>query len=661
MNLSRLPFSKTVMLLLLLLCPLLRAQNWQQNDLIFNPSGIPSPSFSQPRFADLDADGDFDLILGNLADRPMYFENVGSATQPAFQEDEALFQSVRSIDAEMGVCHDLDNDGDLDLISGGYTGLHLYENTGDSQNPQFSAGDSLFAELITGPSPVPTLADIDADGDLDLLVGFSESGLLKLYRNTGTADSAVFSEANSSTIDDIGLYAYPYFCDLDMDSDVDILAGRDGHGFRFYRNTGDSLNPAWQLNSTLFSGLGDASYWNSPCLVDLSGDGKIDLIYGTAAGPLQYYKNSGSNAAPVWTQNQSLFGGVLDVGGASSPDFIDFDHDGDLDMLSGSNLGSIKYFRNTGSAAIPAWQEASSRFSGIKHSIYAAVTAGDVDGDSLIDVIAGDLSGALFFHRNTGSGFQQDASVFSSIDLGDFSAPKLVDMDADADLDLVVGNGAGQLFYFENSGTPDSASWTEIPAYFGDIDVGSNCVPALTDIDGDGDIDLLTGDISGELQFFRHTASGWAEDVSLFAGISGGQNCSPAFADLNGDGKPDLVLGNYGGTFSYFENQNATGIEIAENPGEAQQFSLEAVYPNPFNGEIVFRGRSAAGTILRLEIYDLRGHSVLVRQQPIAGTGEYRFLCRFPEHLASGTYIYHLKARTPQTQRVRQGKIMYLK
>ena len=93
---------------LFMLTPI-QAQPWQQNDVIFNPSGIPSLPFSQPRFADVDADGDFDLILGSTTDRPLYFENTGLPSNPVFQIGNDIFSSVLSLDAEMGVFHDLDN------------------------------------------------------------------------------------------------------------------------------------------------------------------------------------------------------------------------------------------------------------------------------------------------------------------------------------------------------------------------------------------------------------------------------------------------------------------------------------------------------------------------------------------------------------------------
>ena len=90
-----------------------QAQMWQQNDQIFNPSGIPSLPFSQPRFADLDNDQDMDMILGNISGPPLYFENTGSQTSPHFQVGESLFASVQELDCEIGVCAALDADGEV--------------------------------------------------------------------------------------------------------------------------------------------------------------------------------------------------------------------------------------------------------------------------------------------------------------------------------------------------------------------------------------------------------------------------------------------------------------------------------------------------------------------------------------------------------------------
>lgn len=483
-----------------------------------------------------------------------------------------------------------------------------------------------------GNYPVPDLADIDADGDFDLILGLSENGAVLLFTNLGTPSSAAFSMASQQTLGDVGLYAYPVFCDLDQDGDSDILCGRDGQGFVYYQNNGTASIPLWQENNALFSGLGIGTYWNSPDLADLNGDANLDLLYGTASGPLKYYLNTGTNAAPVWQENTSLFGGVIDLGGASSPFCYDWDGDGDFDLLSGTQLGDIKFLRNTGNAFSPAWQQDNAYFSIIDHSIYAAATCGDVSGDGLPEVIVGDLNGHLYYYRNTGMGLQLMPLMFGNIALGGWSVPRLVDLDFDGDLDLAVGNEAGNLYYYENQGTPSQANWVNVPNYFGAIDVSSDCSMSFGDLDEDGDLDFVAGDAWGDLHCYLKDGFGWTANSTLFAGISTNQNAAPALVDIDHDGDLDLVLGDYDGTFSFYRNlrysaavlnpptsltyENVGGIMLnweGPNDGSTSPFEYYRVY---LDGELA--GTTTEGFWL-FDNLNPGNHTLGVSAQYIAG------------------------------------------
>ena len=597
-------------------------QPWQQNDAIFNPSGIPGPPFSQPRFGDLDADGDFDMIIGALQGLPYYLKNTGSATEPHFEQGEDIFIDIYELDAEMGVFFDIDDDSDLDFISGGYTGLHLFLNTGTIYLPTFEKVENFFAGLDVGSNPVPAFADLDNDGDAEMVVGLSESGIVKIYTNTGSPAAAVFSESDVYEVGDVGLYAYPTFCDIDHDGDQDLLVGRDGHGFICYENTGSITSAEWQVNTTWFEGLGFDSYWNSPALVDLNGDSKFDLIHGTDSGPISYFENTGTTSVPEWQENTSLFGGIINVGGASNPCFYDYDKDGDQDMFSGSTMGDIKYYRNTGSDQFPVWEEHSEAFATLKHSIYSAVAIGDVNGDGRADAIVGDLSGKLYYHKNTGMGFTLMNEYLTDIALGGWSAPRLVDFDADGDLDIIAGNEDGVLNYIENQGTALNPVWVLIPGYFAGLNPGSSCIPAIIDLDFDGDLDILCGNLWSELTYYENVEGQWIENPAVFFGVIGHQNTAPAFADLDGDGDPDLILGQYDGILNYYENR-------LMNVGTSWQAARETftIYPNPM------------GDISTLEFYLDVPASVCI--QVIDNTGKL-VMSRDYKHLSSGMHSHML-------------------
>jgi hypothetical protein len=135
--------------------------------------------------------------------------------------------------------------------------------------------------------------------------------------------------------------------------------------------------------------------------------------------------------------------------------------------------------------------------------------------------------------------------------------PALGDLDGDGDLDLVVGEASGELNLFMNEGTAGEPRFVLSEEGWLGIDVGRRSAPTLVDFDGDGDLDLLIGSEDGPLRLWRNVGDAtnprFEEDPSFTIGLH--PMSVPAFADLNGDGRLDLIAGGMAGGLLYWQNR----------------------------------------------------------------------------------------------------------
>jgi hypothetical protein len=249
---------------------------------------------------------------------------------------------------------DIDGDGDLDAFVGNYTGQTLfYRNTGTAEAAVFSAAAvTPFGLPYVGYIARPTLVDIDGDGDLDAFIGNLRGNTL-FARNTASAGATdpVFSapETNPFGLTDGGYYARPTFADIDGDGDLDAFLGNSG-GTLFYRNTASAgaTAPIFSAPETNPFGLTYVGFIASPTLVDIDGDGDLDAFVGNSAGNTLFYRNTASAGAtePIFSAEGTNLFGLTDVGSFASPTFADIDGDGDLDAFVGSGKGNTLFFIN---------------------------------------------------------------------------------------------------------------------------------------------------------------------------------------------------------------------------------------------------------------------------------------------------------------------------
>ena len=184
---------------------------------------------------------------------------------------------------------DLDADGDLDMLIGTWNkGVALYANLGTREDPDFVLQDTTLVKLTRGSNSTPALTDIDGDGDLDLFIGES-SGELNFYRNVGTPQAPSF-ELVTDNFDEIdaGRRSYPTFADIDGDGDEDLLLGREQGGVLLYRRDGSATDPVFVLDPSFTLPLPN---YSTPILVDIDGDGDLDFFSGGLSGGLIFFEN----------------------------------------------------------------------------------------------------------------------------------------------------------------------------------------------------------------------------------------------------------------------------------------------------------------------------------------------------------------------------------
>jgi hypothetical protein len=392
-------------------------------------------------------------------------------------------------------------------------------------------------------------------------------------------------------------YSAPTFADLDGDGDLDAIVGNVFGVLNYYKNTGSATTPVYtqQTGVTNPFNVIDVGIKSKPTLADLDGDGDPDAIVGKPDGTLNYYKNTGGATTPIYVQQigaANPFNGINE-GSSSAPTLADLDGDGDLDAIVGENSGTLNYYKNTGGATTPIYQQIGSNpFSGIDVRLRSTPTFADLDGDGDLDAIVGESDGTLNYYKNTGKATTPiyakqtgTANPFSVINVGSSSAPTFADLDGDGDLDAVVGMRVRMLAYYKNT---DSAT---IPVYaerigtanpFNGIDVGASSTPTLADLDGDGDLDAIVGESDGTLNYYQNTGTAtppiYTQQIGAanpFNGIDVGLSSAPTLADLDGDGDLDVIVGDSFGTLKYYKNTGS-----ATPPLYAQQTGMT----NPFNG-----------------------------------------------------------------------------
>ncbi len=387
---------------------------------------------------------------------------------------------------------DAEMDGDLDLILGdlSFSQLVFLENGGSaanadivSQDPNYPSGDVPYN---VNQFPAPFVLDIDRDGVEDLVAAPNSEvqgrgvGQVWYYRNTAASGMAAFERQTQGFLvgemPDFGHGANPVFFDHNGDGLLDLVVGNEGYlpgigakrsQLALLENVGTASEPAFEVVDLDYGGLSIYGFVDlKPAFGDIDGDGDEDMIVGEEEGLLHWFANTSSSGAASFSLQMPGWQGI-DVGKNATPELHDLDGDGDLDLLVGEKNGNVTFFRNTGSASSATMTEENSSFGGI-----APLSGLTNVGYSQVDVVAQPGTGALR---------------------------------------LYVGSLNGRIWRYDNWAGDLGATFTPFDSTVGGIDDGERSRVAVADLDGDGILDLLAGNMRGGLVLYREGSypNGW--------------------------------------------------------------------------------------------------------------------------------------------------------
>ena len=241
------------------------------------------------------------------------------------------FGEFRDVAAEAGISHngqdlealfaDIDNNGHLDLIVTNSTGARYYSNGGEEQFSDISSESGLGA-LIQGNRILP--GDFDHEGDLDIYI--ANAGPNLLFRNNLDGSFSEMAEVmkidggNASGIDAV-------FGDFDDDGDLDIVVINTNDENKLFSN----LRQGQFEDITQASGFGGEKNNTSVVAGDYNNDGRIDLFMTGESGTGGLYRNVGEGIF------EKVEAKILETG--SDAAFLDFDNDGYLDLIIASVSG----------------------------------------------------------------------------------------------------------------------------------------------------------------------------------------------------------------------------------------------------------------------------------------------------------------------------------
>lgn len=592
-----------------------------------------------PMPMDFDQDGDNDLVVV-CPDKPYngtyFFENRQSNVKlPVFEPAVRISKGAHNTQVSYV-------DGKPRVLSPGYEHAEFFTKGIDTSVKLPITSNDVYTNRNLRARQWKYL-DYDGDGRLDIIAGYGDwteygwddaynsegvwtNGPLHGYvfwvRNKGTNENPEYEKsqqvmANGQKIDVFGCPS-PNFADFDGDGDLDLLCGEFRDSFTYFQNIGSRTSPKYAAGKKLMHDdkpLTMDLEMIVPVAFDWDGDGDMDLICGDEDGRVALIEHAGkiNDGVPVF--NPPVYfqqkADNLKFGALATPFGVDWDCDGDEDIICGNTAGYIGLFENLGGGANPIWArvkrlkaggETLRIMAGPNGSIqgpceakwgYTTQTVADWDHDGLLDIIVNSIWGKIVWYRNIGQPGKPELAAAQPIQVQwEGAAPKpewnwwnpegnnlvsqwrttpmAVDWNRDGLMDLVMIDHEGELAFFERAKRegktvllPGKRIFTSengqpLRLTGGRAGRSGRRKLQVVDWDGDGRFDFLLNGSNADL----YLNVGERDGKVMLKNIGplderkiSGHTSSPTVVDWDKNGIPDLLVGSEDGHLYFAPNQ----------------------------------------------------------------------------------------------------------
>ncbi|OFY36131.1 MAG: hypothetical protein A2W91_04925 [Bacteroidetes bacterium GWF2_38_335] len=518
--------------------------------------------------ADIDGDSDLDVITASYNDDKIaWYENIDG--QGTFGVQKIITLSATGANSVCSV--DIDGDGDFDVLSSSSMDNKItwYENTDGFGT--FST-THVICNTVNNPQSV-FFADIDGDSDMDVLSASAGDDKIAWYENTdgaGTFGPQIIISTNANGATSV------YSADIDLDGDMDVLsASVADNKIAWYENTNGTGTFGIQRVITT-----SAYTAYSVCCADIDGDGDLDVLSASATtydNRVAWYENT--DGAGSFGPQQII---SVIAYGSNSVYYADIDNDDDIDVLSSSFWDKkIAWYENTDGAGTFGVQQIISENADGAYSVFCA----DIDNDGDIDVFSASSSDdKIAWYENTDSAGTFGPELMISAFVNGVNTVCSADIDGDGDMDVLsASHYDDKIAWYENLDGLGTFGPQKIISIL--VENAQDVCCADIDNDGDLDVLSASYD-DDMIAWYENTdgAGTFGPQQTITNLVNGAQ--SVYFADVDDDGDMDVLAAGYlSGKISWFENTDGTGVFGPQQVISSSVSGAYSVYCSDIDGD----------------------------------------------------------------------------